>query len=437
MSDAQTRTVADDPLGGTVLRTVLPGGLRIITESIPAMRSASIGVWVGIGSRDESEEFSGASHFLEHLLFKGTERRDALDITAEIEAVGGDTNAFTAKDHTCFYARVLDEDLPLAVDVLGDIICDSLLDEEDVETERGVILEEIAMHDDEPDDAVHDMLATAVFGDHPLGREISGTVQTITVMTRGRVNDFYRERYTAPNMVIAAAGNLGHQHVVDLVERAFAPLLKQDADPAPIRSAFDPVADLGPVVNVVRKDTEQAHLVLGCRALPRRDERRFALEVLTQVLGGGMSSLLFQRIREERGLAYSVYAYTAAYAETGLFGVYAGCAPGKAREVLELIRQTLDEVAGGGCDAEQVARAKGALKGSMVLAMEDTSSRMSRLGKGELLFGDLLSLDELLARVDAVTVADVCAVAGEVLGRPRSLAAIGPFDDAFFDGSDV
>jgi len=432
MSDALTRTLADDPLGGTVRRTVLPSGLRILTESIPAMRSVSVGVWVGIGSRDESEEFSGASHFLEHLLFKGTTRRSALDITAEIEAVGGDTNAFTAKDHTCFYARVLDEDLPLAVDVLGDLICDSLLEEDDVETERGVILEEIAMHDDEPDDAVHDMLATAVFGAHPLGREISGTVETIESVTRARINDFYRQRYTAPNIVIAAAGNLSHTQVVDLVEAAFAPLAVADATPTPIRSAFEPVADLGPVLTVARKDTEQAHLVIGSRGLARRDSRRFALETLTQILGGGMSSLLFQRIREERGLAYSVYAYTAGYAETGLLGVYAGCQPGKSEQVLELTLATLDEVAKAGCTEVDVARAKGALKGSMVLAMEDTSSRMSRLGKGELLFGDLLSLDELLARIDAVTVEDVRSVATEVLSRPRSLAAIGPFDDTQF-----
>ncbi|MEV0650524.1 pitrilysin family protein [Phytomonospora sp. NPDC050363] len=432
MSDAFTRTLADDPLGGTVRRTVLPSGLRILTESIPAMRSVSVGVWVGIGSRDESEEFSGASHFLEHLLFKGTTRRSALDITAEIEAVGGDTNAFTAKDHTCFYARVLDEDLPLAVDVLGDLICDSLLEEDDVETERGVILEEIAMHDDEPDDAVHDMLATAVFGEHPLGREISGTVETIESMTRARVNDFYRQRYTAPNIVIAAAGNLSHTQVVDLVASAFAPLAAADSAPSPIRSAFEPVADIGPVLTVERKDTEQAHLVIGSRGLARQDSRRFALDVLTQVLGGGMSSLLFQRIREERGLAYSVYAYTAGYAETGLLGVYAGCQPGKAEQVLDLTMATLDEVLKDGCVEIDVARAKGALKGSLVLAMEDTSSRMSRLGKGELLFGDLLSLDELLVRVDAVTVEDVRGVASEVLGRPRSLAAIGPFDASQF-----
>src|SRR5690242_16858788 len=218
---AKTQTLADDPLGGTVRRTVLPNGLRILTESIPAMRSVSFGVWVGIGSRDETPVLSGVSHFLEHLLFKGTRTRSALDISAQIEAVGGETNAFTAKEYTCYYARVLDADLPLAVDVVCDLVTDSILAEADVETERGVILEEIAMHDDEPGDEVHDLFVDAVYGGHPLGRRISGTVETISALTRDQINGFYRERYSAPTIVVAAAGNLDHADIVRRVADAF------------------------------------------------------------------------------------------------------------------------------------------------------------------------------------------------------------------------
>jgi predicted Zn-dependent peptidase len=318
---AKTQTLADDPLGGTVRRTVLPNGLRILTESIPAMRSVSFGVWVGIGSRDETPVLSGVSHFLEHLLFKGTKTRSALDISAQIEAVGGETNAFTAKEYTCYYARVLDADLPLAVDVVCDLVTGSVLAEADVETERGVILEEIAMHDDEPGDEVHDVFTEAVYGNHPLGRLISGSAKTISALTRQQIDSFYRKRYTPSTMVVAAAGNLDHAKVVRQVRAAFDRAgLNAPGEPAPRR----PVGRRVPVrtgqVFVRNKDTEQAHVVLGCTGYPRQDERRFALGALNNVLGGGMSSLLFQQIREQRGLAYSVYSYTSQYADTGLFG---------------------------------------------------------------------------------------------------------------------
>ncbi|MCU7723769.1 insulinase family protein [Actinoplanes sp. KI2] len=420
-------------LEGTARRTVLPSGLRIITESIPSTRSASLGVWVGIGSRDETPAMSGASHFLEHLLFKGTHKRTALEISAQIEAVGGETNAFTTKEYTCYYARVLDEDLPLAVDVLCDAVADSLLDPADVEIERGVILEEIAMHEDEPSDEVHDIFTETIFGDHPLGRLISGTEESITPMTRNQINSFYRHRYTAPQIVVAAAGNLEHATVVRLVRRALAGTAL-DASPA------DPA---GPRVRkrvrhqkahtVVRnRDTEQAHVVLGGVGIGRLDERRFALGVLNNVLGGGMSSRLFQEIREKRGLAYSVYSYASQYADAGLLGVYAGCAPGKVEEVLDIVRGELEQVAAKGLTAEEIARGKGMVKGSYVLGLEDSGSRMSRLAKSELLYGDLMSVDELLTRVDAVTREDIDAVAAELLTQPMSLAVVGPFDEAEF-----
>jgi predicted Zn-dependent peptidase len=431
-----TRTLSTDPAGAITRRTVLPNGLRIITESIPTARSASIGVWVGIGSRDETPAMSGASHFLEHLLFKGTHKRTALDISAGIEAVGGETNAFTTKEYTCYYARVLDADLPLAVDVLVDAVADSVINPSDVETERGVILEEIAMHDDEPGDEVHDVFTEAIFGTHPLGRLISGTEETISPMTRGQIHSFYRRRYTPPRIVIGAAGNLDHAQVVRLVRKALAgtPLDGPPAAPAPYRAAKPRVSTLAAHTVVRTRDSEQAHVILGCPGIGRQDERRFALGVLNNVLGGGMSSRLFQEIREKRGLAYSVYSYGSQYADAGVFAVYAGCAPGKLDEVLDLTRAELASVAADGITADELVRGKGMVKGSYVLGLEDTGSRMSRLAKSELLYGDLMGVDELLARVDAVTLDEVNTLAAQLLTQPMSLAVVGPFDESLFTG---
>ena len=439
---ARTSTLADDRLGGTVRRTVLPDGLRVLTEAVPAMRSVSFGVWVDVGSRDETHRLGGVSHFLEHLLFKGTRRRSALDISAAIEAVGGETNAFTTKEYTCYYARVLDADLPLAIDVVCDLVTDSVLAVADIETERGVILEEIAMHDDEPSEEVHDIFAEALYGDHPLGRPISGTVKTVSQMSRRQIESFYRRRYLPSSIVVAAAGNLDHAAVVRLVKAAFARSGRVEGSSSPADSADH--TDRRAMVSsrltqgrlVVRdKDTEQAHLVLGGPAIAREDERRFALGVLNNALGGGMSSRLFQEIRERRGLAYSVYSYATQYEDSGVFGVYAGCAPGKVDEVLSLTREQLAMVAATGLADDEVARGKGMLKGSLVLGLEDTGSRMTRLGKGELLYDELLSVDDILARVDAVTPDDIRAIAAEVLDAPRSLAVIGPFADHDFAGA--
>jgi predicted Zn-dependent peptidase len=424
-----TQTLADDPLGGTVRRTVLPSGLRVLTEAVPAMRSVSFGVWVEVGSRDEAPRLSGVSHFLEHLLFKGTRRRSALDISATIEAVGGETNAFTTKEYTCFYARVLDAHLPLAIDVICDLVADSVLAGPDVETERGVILEEIAMQEDEPGEQVHDLFAQAIYGDQPLGRRIAGTTETIAPMTRQQIHGFYRGRYLPPSIVVTAAGSLDHASVVRQVTEAVAgtPLDGPAADPAPVR-AGDQATPAATGSLVEAKESEQAHLVLGCPTIGRSDERRFALGVLNNVLGGGMSSRLFQQIREERGLAYSIYSYTNLFADSGLFAVYAGCAPGKVDEVLELVRAALATAAGNGITESELARGKGMLSGSVVLDQEDTGSRMSRLGKGELLYERPLTVDELLARIDQVTLAEVNELAGELLATPMSLAAVGPLD---------
>jgi predicted Zn-dependent peptidase len=428
-----TRTLSAGVDGsGVVKRSILPSGLRVITESVPGVRSVTFGIWVGVGSRDETDKSAGSSHFLEHLLFKGTERRDALEIAAAMDAVGGEMNAFTAKEYTCYYARVLDSDLPLAVDVVCDMVASSVITSEDVEVERGVILEEIAMHDDDPSDVVHDSFASAVFGDSVLGRPVIGTVDTITGMRRGVIAGYYRKRYTAPAMVVAAAGNVEHSEVVRMVRRAFrsSGLLDTEAEPAGVRPGPSPrrrPPSAGLVVTA--RPTEQANLVLGTAGLARTDERRFALWVLNNALGGGMSSRLFQEVREKRGLAYSVYSFTSQYADAGLFGVYVGCQPSRVDEVLAVCREQLHAVAEHGITEEELARGKGQLKGSLVLGLEDTGSRMTRIGKSELTTSELLEVDEVIRRIDAVTLDDVREVGRLVSAQPLSLGAIGPFED--------
>ncbi|HLV73218.1 MAG TPA: pitrilysin family protein [Vulgatibacteraceae bacterium] len=420
-----TTTIHTDG-GGTVRRTVLPGGLRIITESMPAVRSAAFGIWSAVGSRDEAPADAGASHYLEHVLFKGTRRRTALDISAAIDAVGGDLNAFTAKEYTCYYARVLDTDLPLAIDVVSDMVVDSVNRPEDVEAERGVILEEIHMRDDDPGDLIHDEFAAALYGDTPLGRPILGTEESINALSRDRIHAYYREHYTPPNLVVSAAGSVDHDEVVRLVSRAFEGRLTGDAAPAPPRVDGEP-APVDPRTVVIEKDTEQTHIILGGAGVSRTDERRFALGVLNAALGGGMSSRLFQEIREKRGLAYSVYSYTAQYADSGIFGVYAGCQHAKADEVLTICRDEIARAADEGLTDEELERGKGQLRGAMVLGLEDTGSRMSRIGKSELVYETLLPVDEVLARIDAVTLDDVRAIAQDVLTAPQALTMIGRF----------
>jgi predicted Zn-dependent peptidase len=416
---------------GVVRRTVLPGGLRIITETMPTVRSAAFGIWAGVGSRDEAPADAGASHYLEHVLFKGTRRRSALEISSAIDAVGGDLNAFTAKEYTCYYARVLDADLPLAADVVSDMVSASVNRPEDVEAERGVILEEIHMRDDDPGDLIHDEFSLALYGDAPLGRPILGTVESINALGRDRIHAYYREHYVPHNLVVAVAGNIDHDQVVRLVEQAFDGQLEGGEPPVAPRIDGRPLP-VTPQVRVVDKDTEQAHVVLGGVGVSRTDDRRFALGVLNAALGGGMSSRLFQEIREKRGLAYSVYSYTSQYADTGVFGVYAGCQPGKVDEVLSICRDEVAAAAEYGLTDEELERGKGQLRGAMVLGLEDTGSRMSRIGKSELVYESLLPVDEVLARIEAVTPDDIRTVAQDVLAAPQALTVIGPFGDRDF-----
>ena len=402
-----------------VTRTILPGGLRVITEHLPAVRSAAFGIWAGVGSCDEDSTHAGATHYLEHLLFKGTSRRTALEISAALDAVGGELNAFTGKEYTCYYARVLDADLPLAVDVLSDMVTSSLIEPKDVAAERGVILEEIAMNDDDPSDTVHEAFAAQLFGDTPLGRPILGTAESINSITREQISGHYRARYTPPSLVVAAAGSVQHDAVVAGVREAFGGAAATPAaapDPPRLGGLGEALpGGAGRGVRLVSRGIEQANLVLGCEGLSRNDDRRFALGVLNAALGGGMSSRLFQEVREKRGLAYSVYSFTSQHAETGMWGVYVGCLPAKA-------------VSAGLTDAE-LERGKGQLRGSIVLGLEDPSSRMSRLGKAELVYPRLEPVEEILASIEAVTHDDVRRVAAEILDLPKALAVVGPFDD--------
>nr|WP_241236905.1 pitrilysin family protein [Georgenia faecalis] len=432
--------------GSVTRRSVLPGGIRVLTEAMPAQRSATVGAWVAVGSRDETDGHHGSTHFLEHLLFKGTRRRSALDIAEAFDAVGGEANAATGKEHTCYYARVLDADVPMAVDVIADMVTSSVLDAEEFETERGVILEELAMAGDDPVDVVHEQFAAAVLDPHPLGRPIGGTPQTIRAVPRDAVLEHYRRTYTPDELVVTASGAVDHDALCAQVERAVSEggwSLDPQAVPAGRRgsgrrvvpgsgAAVVPGAEQLPVAGramTVRRTTEQANVVLGCQGLTASDDRRYALSVLMTALGGGMSSRLFQEIRERRGLAYSTYAFASNYAEAGVVGLYAGCAPGKTGQVVDLLTAEWERISAELLPAAELERSIGQLCGGLVLGLEDTGSRMSRLGRAEIVHGELTTIDEALERTRAVTAEQVRDLAAELVARPRSLVVVGPFDD--------
>jgi predicted Zn-dependent peptidase len=427
----RTLLVEKDP-GGSVVsqvrRTVLPGGLRVVTETMPGVRSATVGAWIGVGSRDESPGLSGASHFLEHLLFKGTPTRSAMDISVALDTVGGEFNAFTAKEYTCFHARVLDQDLPLAVDVLGDMITSSLISGEDVEAEREVILDEIAMHDDDPDDVVHNLYAEKAWGSTPLGRPIAGSASSIGALSKAQIVRYYRTRYRPENIVVAAAGNVDHATVVRLVRTAFGRkdfLADDSVVPLPPRRAERQRRTAAGEISLSRS-FEQVNLVLGVNGLVRTDTRRYTLGALNAVLGGGTSSRLFQEVRERRGLAYSVYSFASHYTDSGMFGVGVGCLPSRMHDVLDVVRSELALLAERGITAEELERGKGQLRGGLVLSMEDSGTRMSRIAKAELLYDELPGISEVIGRVNAVTVEDVQLLAKELFDQPETLAVVGP-----------
>jgi len=420
-----------------VRRTVLPSGVRILSEQVPGARSSTIGYWVAVGSRDERPDTYGSTHFLEHLLFKGTTTRSALDIAVSFDAVGGEHNAVTAKEYTCYYAKVQDRDLPMAVEVLSDMITSSVIDAEEFETERGVILEELAMADDDPSDVVSERFFEAVLGDNPLGRPIGGSPATIEAATRDRVWEHYRENYRAQDLVITVAGAVDHDELVAGVERALLAAgwdLSQEAVPVERRVASGDLIERGSPLVVVQRPIEQANILIGVPGIPAGDDRRSTMAVLNSVLGGGMSSRLFQEIREKRGLAYSVYSFSPSYSDNGLFGLYAGCSPAKAAQVSELLLGEFRRLADGGVTAEEMRRAVGQLSGASALALEDSDTRMSRLGRAEITLGEFADLDESLRRLNLVTADDVRELASDLVSRPISIAAVGTIDEDAFTG---
>jgi predicted Zn-dependent peptidase len=412
----------------SVKRSVHSSGLRIVTEEVPSVRSAAVGIWVNVGSRDEAPATAGASHFLEHLLFKGTTTRTALEISSAIESVGGEMNAFTSKEYTCFYARVIDTDLPMAIDVVSDLITSSIVTALDVDAERKVVLEEIAMRDDDPSDLVHDLFSETYYGDTSVGRPILGTVKSISEMSRNTVYNYYKKKYLPQDLVVAVSGNIKHKRVVAMIEQALSRDNFLDGLGAPVIRPNTPIKNSKQrPVGLLYKKSEQAHMFYGMEGVSRADDRRFAMGVLSAALGGGMSSRLFQEIREKRGLAYSVYSYAQQFAGTGVLGFYAGCNPTKAIEVIEIIRDVISDVSDNGMTHEEIERAKGAVRGSLVLSQEDSGSRMSRIGKNEIVYGQVMDFDDILKAISRVSATDIREIASEFLVKTPTLALVGPF----------
>ena len=420
-----------------VRRSVLPSGVRILSESVPGARSSTIGYWVAVGSRDELPVTYGSTHFLEHLLFKGTPTRTALDIAVAFDAVGGEHNAMTAKEYTCYYAKVQDRDLPMAVDVLADMFTSSTLEPGEFETERGVILEELAMADDDPSDVTSERFFEAVLGEHPLGRPIGGSPETIRAVTREAVWEHYGANYRAQDLVITVAGAVDHDELVRNVTAALTRAgwdLSVEAAPVARRDGTLDLIERGSALVTVKRPIEQANIIAGVPGITATDDRRATLSVLNSILGGGMSSRLFQEVREKRGLAYSVYSFAPSYSDAGLFGLYAGCSPAKAAQVTELMLAEFARLGSGGVTADELGRAIGQLSGASALALEDSDTRMSRLGRSELTLGEFVDLDESLRRISAVTLDGVRDLAAELASRPLSIAAVGTVDEKSFAG---
>ena len=389
---------------------------------MPDARSVTIGFWVGVGSRDEPGEQAGASHFLEHLLFKGTAERSARQIAVAVDAVGGEMNAYTTREHTSYYTRLPASELDFGLELLADVISSPAFRAHEVDAEREVILEEILMNEDTPDDVVHTRLMQALFPGHGLGAETLGSEQTITAMDRDAIAAFHRHWYRPANIVVAAAGNLDHSRVLDRVEDCLA---DQAAGDKPLRSA--PAVGLDPL-SVVHRPTEQVHVAMAWRGLDAHDPDRYALMVANQVMGEGMSSRLFQQVREERGLAYTVYSSPSSYADAGAYTVYAGTAPARLDELLEVIDAVIDGILAGGITRDEHDVALGYLEGATLLGLEDSGSRMARLGANLTVRNELISIDDHLARIRAASRDDVARVLHRVLAAPNVLSVVGPFD---------
>jgi predicted Zn-dependent peptidase len=422
----------ESPDGGTIPSvqtyslTTLDGGIRVVTEPLPSVRSAAVGLWIGCGSRDESDEQAGLTHFLEHLLFKGSRAYSALEIAEVFDTFGGELNASTARDYTLVYARVLDEHVGKALDVMTDMVFAPTFT--DIDAERDVVLEEIAMIEDTPQELVHDLLTQAVFGEHPLGRPVLGSADVISSVSRRSIGAYHRARYTGENVVAAAAGSVDHEELVELIAKMAAKLPERPGRRPAARAPL--IAPPEPGLRFQAKETEQYHVCVGAPGISRSDRRRFTASILDGVLGGSASSRLFQEIREKRGLAYSVYSFASQYADTGQIGVYVGTRDENLDACLKIVGDEFDAIAAGDFRPDELGRAKENLKGRVMLSMEATSNRMSRLGKSLVTDSELLSLDRILAEIEAVDAEAVAQLAGVLLDRERlSIAAVGPSRD--------
>jgi predicted Zn-dependent peptidase len=406
----------------------LDSGERLITERVPTVRSASLGFWIAAGSRDEPAGKAGVTHFIEHLLFKGTRAYDAQRIAEVFDEMGGELNAATSREHTVVYARIPDRHIEDALDVMADMVFSPTF--ADIDSEREVVLEEIAMVEDAPQDLVHDLLSAAVFADHPLGRPVIGQVEVISSISRRSIAAYHRRAYVAGNVVLAAAGNLEHDRLLSLLEQAARQRVEPPARRTRVRSAL--VREPGPGIRFLEKDTEQFHVCVGAPGISRSDRRRFAASLLDAILGGSASSRLFQEIREKRGMAYTVYSFGSQYTDTGLVGVYVGTREENLDPCLTIVAEQIADIAAGNLRDRELHRAKENLKGRIALSMESTSNRMSRLGRSLITDTELLSLDRVIAEIDAVDARMIAELAGVLLEPARlSAAGIGPGEERF------
>lgn len=411
-------------------KTTLPNGLRVITETMPGVRSATVGIWADVGSAVESRERRGISHLVEHMLFKGTPRRTARQIAEAMDGVGGNLNAFTDKETTCYYAKVIDRHVPLALDVLADMFLHSSFDPHELSKEQKVILEEIKMYEDSPDELIHDVFLQTMWRGSSLGEPTIGFMDTIVRVTPDDLRAHMRAHYAPNSVVVSAAGNVEHQAFVELVAEQFGAFNGSSKLPEPEQPA------LTPATNVQYKDSEQAHIVVGTRGIDVCDERRYALSLLDTVLGGGMSSRLFQEIREQRGLVYSVYSFQAAYRAAGLFGVYAGTSPVNAQACIDVIVEQFMRARHAPIDVGEFQLAKEHIKGSLTLSLESTSGRMIRLGRNEFALGRYVSSEEIEDRIDGVSADEVQELARDLLaGENLGLCIIGPVDETQIEWS--
>ena len=422
--------------GSTVHRSILRSGVRVLTEHVQGAQSASVSFSVAVGSRDETNGHFGSTHFLEHLLFKGTKRRTALDIAIAFDSVGGSSNASTGKEHTSYYARVQDKALPLAVDVIADMLTSSLIDATEFENERTVILEELAMNEDDPQDVAHEAFSEAVLGDHELGRPIGGNKETIGAVTRDAVWQHYKENYRPQDLVVAAAGGVKHSEFVALVEKELSAAgwdLGQSAAPVARRSNVQAKISRGRPLQVIKRPIAQANILVGMPGIIGNDPRRYAMGILNTVLGGGMSSRLFQEIREKRGLAYSVYSFNQGYSDASTFGLYAGCSPAKAEQVTRLMLDEFEKIAQSSITTDELELAIGNISGGLALKFESSQARMSRLVGSEMSTGEFFDLDETIERFSAVTTEQVQSLVQDLLLGERTIVAVGDVEEKTFE----